>query len=309
MQPHPSPQSHLAEVIRRNKIAQLESQIERMEQVFEELGLIPPSDDISLPTTPCAQSNGPDAISVSHTQDTGTSTRVGINESDPEKSNSGLRGTLMPRDECAISNPVLPTSIGENTSFLKNLAFPRCTEFGGNDSRSVCSGSCSCHQGSIKATLRDRFIEEKASLLSCQVPYHYEELHILDGSTARGSPYPLPTMAEIMVLFLQYLENFNSLCPLFEPLSLLSICDGDCDILSTQPDRWACINAVLALAYMMRDEPPDGVRKNSQAAWTFMENSLMVVNELCFGEETLWAAQALLGMVYPPSTCTYSPSC
>jgi hypothetical protein len=193
--------------------------------------------------------------------------------------------------------PVSPTSIGENNSFLKNLAFPRCTGLGGNDSRSVCSDSCSSRQGIIKAASGYKLIEEKAYSLSSQVPYPYEELHILDGSTTRGSPYLLPTMAEIMVLLLQYLEKFNPLCPLFEPLSLLSICDGDCYSPSTQPDRWACINVVLALAYMMRDEPPDGTHKNSEAAWTFMENALLVVNALC-GEETLWAAQALLGMVY-----------
>ncbi|KAJ5381154.1 uncharacterized protein N7496_003582 [Penicillium cataractarum] len=291
-----SPPSHFAEVTRRSKIAQLESQIERMEQVFEELGLVPPSDDLSLHATPYAQSNGPEAISAFQAQDTSTSTRVGINESDLEKSNLGLGGTLISRDEFAVSNPVSPTSIGENNSFLKNLVFPRCTEFGGNDSRSVSPDSCNCHHRSVRAALGDRFIEGKTTLLSCEVPCHYEELHTLDGSTTRRSPSPLPTMAEIMVLFLQYLENFNSLCPLFEPLSLLSICDGDCEILSTQPDRWACINVVLALAYMMRDEPPGGTHKNSEAAWAFMENSLLVVNELCLGEETLWAAQALLGM-------------
>ncbi|KAF3401991.1 hypothetical protein F1880_009722 [Penicillium rolfsii] len=62
-------------------------------------------------------------------------------------------------------------------------------------------------------------------------------------------------------------------------------------------DRWACINVVLALAYIMRDDPHDCTHKNSETAWRFMENALLVMDELCFGKETLWAAQALLGML------------
>lgn len=261
-----------------------------MEQVFEGLGLIPPSDDLSVPATPYAKSNESEVMSVFQTEGTVNATPDGIIESEPGKSNLGPGETLIYHEE--------PTSISENTSFLKNLWFPRCKEFGGNDSRSVGSDPRSCHPDYIRTASGDTFIEEKASLLSRQIPYHDEELDIFHGSATRGSPYPLPTMAEIMVLFLQFLENFNSLCPLFEPLSLLSICDGDYCSPSTQPDRWACINAVLALAYMTRDEPPDGTDKNFEAAWTFMENALLVVNQLCLGEETLWAAQALLGMVY-----------
>jgi hypothetical protein len=181
-----------------------------MEQVFEKLGLIPPSNDLPVPTTPDAQSHGCEAMPAFQMQDTVHSTWDGINESE-------LGDTLSYHDEHMALTPVSPASIGENHSFLK-LAFQRYTECGGNDSGNVCSDPRSCHQDYIRAALGDKFIEEKNSLMPNQDPYYDEELYLLDGSTTRCTLYPLPTLTEIMVLFLEYLRDFNSICP------LLSLC-------------------------------------------------------------------------------------
>jgi hypothetical protein len=74
----------------------------------------------------------------------------------------------MDHDEYAALTPVSPTSIGEDNSSLTNLAFPRYTESGGNDSGNVGLDSHS-DLGCIRATVDDT--EEKTSLLSSQVPY------------------------------------------------------------------------------------------------------------------------------------------
>jgi hypothetical protein len=103
----------LAEVIRRRKIDQLESQVERMELVFEKLCLIippPPSNDRSVPATPDAQSHGCDTLSAFQMQDTVHSTWNGIDESE-------LGENLIEDDEFVALTPVSSTSIGDNDSF------------------------------------------------------------------------------------------------------------------------------------------------------------------------------------------------
>ncbi|OQE26069.1 hypothetical protein PENFLA_c007G03850 [Penicillium flavigenum] len=109
---------------------------------------------------------------------------------------------------------------------------------------------------------------------------------------------PLPPKDEIISLVNDYLQQFNSLVPIFQPSSLLSLCDDDnLQGIFNSPGRWASLNVALAMGYMLRIENNSSVHIDRQKGWFFMKNALGVLNDLCFGLPDLWAVQALLGMV------------
>lgn len=109
---------------------------------------------------------------------------------------------------------------------------------------------------------------------------------------------PLPPKDEIILLVNDYLQQFNSLCPIFQQSSLLSLCEeNNLQGLINFPGRWASLNVVLAIGYMMRIENTSIVQTDRQKSWLSMKNALGVLNELCFGLPDLWSVQALIGMV------------
>ncbi|CAP98669.1 Pc22g13810 [Penicillium rubens Wisconsin 54-1255] len=109
---------------------------------------------------------------------------------------------------------------------------------------------------------------------------------------------PLPPKDEIISLVNDYLQQFNSLIPIFQPSSLLSLCEDDnLQSIFDSPGRWASLNVALAMGYMLRIENNSSVHSDRQKGWLFMKNALGVLNGLCFGLPDLWAVQALLGMV------------
>jgi hypothetical protein len=109
---------------------------------------------------------------------------------------------------------------------------------------------------------------------------------------------PLPPKDEITSLVNDYLQQFNSLVPIFQPSSLLSLCEDDnLQGIFNSPGRWASLNVALAMGYMLRIENNSPVQIDSQKGWLFMKNALGVLNDLCFGFPDLWAVQAPLGMV------------
>ncbi|OQE87631.1 hypothetical protein PENNAL_c0019G09709 [Penicillium nalgiovense] len=109
---------------------------------------------------------------------------------------------------------------------------------------------------------------------------------------------PLPPKEEIVSLVNGYLQQFNSLVPIFQPSSLLSLCDDDnLHGIFNSPGRWASLNVALAMGYMLRIENNSPVQIDRQKGWLFMKNALGVLNDLCFGFPDLWAVQALLGMI------------
>lgn len=109
---------------------------------------------------------------------------------------------------------------------------------------------------------------------------------------------PLPPKDEITLLVNDYLQHFNSLCPIFQPSSLLSLCEeNNLQGLLKFPSLWASLNVVLAIGYMVRMKNTSIVQADRQKSWLFMKNALGVLSELCFGLPDLWTAQALIGMV------------
>ncbi|KAJ5372010.1 hypothetical protein N7517_004016 [Penicillium concentricum] len=109
---------------------------------------------------------------------------------------------------------------------------------------------------------------------------------------------PLPPKDEITSLVNDYLQQFNPLCPIFQPSSLLSLCDDkNLQDIFNFPGRWASLNVVLAIGLMLRVKNSSVVQAEHQKSWLFMKNALGVLNELCLGPPDLWTVQALLGMI------------
>ncbi|KAJ5196836.1 hypothetical protein N7449_007315 [Penicillium cf. viridicatum] len=120
---------------------------------------------------------------------------------------------------------------------------------------------------------------------------------------------PLPPKDEIILLVNDYLQQFNSLCPIFQQSSLLSLCEeNNLQGLINFPGRWASLNVVLAIGYMMRIKNTSIVQTDRQKSWLSMKNALGVLNELCFGLPDLWSIQALIGMIFfLLGTLSYQP--
>ncbi|BAE64236.1 unnamed protein product [Aspergillus oryzae RIB40] len=107
----------------------------------------------------------------------------------------------------------------------------------------------------------------------------------------------LPTKDEIVSLVQSYIEDFNMLFPIFQRSELLSLFNQkSLDMRVQTPSQWACINAVLATAYMIRPQEASGT-DHHQKSWLFIQNALEMVNELCFGPPDLLGLQALLLLV------------
>lgn len=262
-----------------------------METVFEKLGLMRPVDDLPGTGVSFPQSHPSWAISEAPTQ-----AWDALSESGSDLSNHATDPSMHPPDSLVDSRPSSAVADHGNV-FLENLACPsilvNLTK--DRDINRASEAGASWHQASNNP--RNYHAQYTTTMSSIPVPDRDEPF---DGTSSPRTLYPLPGIAETMVLFLEFLENFNTICPLFQPAPLLSIYDEDSSTNPDQADHWACINIVLALAHTMRSRPSDVAQSNHQISWMFMKNALQVANSLCNGPPTLWAAQALLGMVSPP---------
>ncbi|KAL4885008.1 fungal-specific transcription factor domain-containing protein [Aspergillus karnatakaensis] len=108
---------------------------------------------------------------------------------------------------------------------------------------------------------------------------------------------PLPPEEEASSLLYEYLQNFNSLCPLFEQAKLVSLFgQGNFNIALETAARWACINVVLALAIAFRMKSKNSAQAEHQRSWLFIKNAFGTLHDLCLAPPDMWSIQALLGM-------------
>ncbi|KAL4799398.1 fungal-specific transcription factor domain-containing protein [Aspergillus venezuelensis] len=122
---------------------------------------------------------------------------------------------------------------------------------------------------------------------------------------------PLPSKVEALSLLHEYLQDFHSLCPLFEKAKLIALLDQDDleDALCTSA-CWASANVVFALAIAFRVQ--DGITAHSerQRSWLFIKNAFGAFHDLCLGQPDMWAVQALLGMsIFFLGTMSAEPCC
>ncbi|PWY81725.1 hypothetical protein BO94DRAFT_536936 [Aspergillus sclerotioniger CBS 115572] len=107
---------------------------------------------------------------------------------------------------------------------------------------------------------------------------------------------PLPPQEDIVHLLHHYMEYFNAMFPVFRQSDILFLFPGEhVDIRSQSPGQWACINAVLAVSYML---PQNGASPQigHQKSWLFLKNALEAVGELYLGPPDIQGLQALLVM-------------
>ncbi|KKK14330.1 hypothetical protein AOCH_001059, partial [Aspergillus ochraceoroseus] len=122
-------------------------------------------------------------------------------------------------------------------------------------------------------------------------------IHIIDQAS-RKAFYPLPPKEEVLSILDDFLQNFNKMCPLFQPAKLVALFQQDkLDINSQSPACWASINVVLALGTSSRVKNWEAVQPDYQKSWFFIKNALSVLNRLCLGPASLWSIQALLGII------------
>jgi hypothetical protein len=265
-----------------------------MENVFERLGLMRSLNDPPGTTTSFDQS--PYSWDVSEVQVQDRLDAIWDTMSD-----SGSDHSNLPTHDSSMHAPTsLPNSRATSVAqidcnvFLQNLACPSILPSLTKDKSVNRESGHGASQHHVMDNLRNHDLHNFTLMSSLSVP---DQDETFDGTSTPKTFYPLPGIADTMVLFLEFLENFNSLCPLFQPVLLLSVYDEDNSINPDQADLWACINVVLALAHTMRSRESDIAQSNHQMSWMFMKNALQVASSLCNGPPTLWAAQALLGMV------------
>ena len=105
---------------------------------------------------------------------------------------------------------------------------------------------------------------------------------------------PLPRLGKVLSLVEASFEGFYPAYPLFDKSRFMSIFE-DWDNIIDDPDRWACLNIVLALGNEFEQEhsrsPQDDVQK-----WNYFQTAFSLVGQLVTTYVSLWSIQALLGM-------------
>ncbi|KAL4866662.1 hypothetical protein BDV12DRAFT_132000 [Aspergillus spectabilis] len=170
-----------------------------------------------------------------------------------------------------------------------NLLIPRCLQ----DTPTVRNIPALSHEGlewmSRRAGITPRLSSES----------HYDTASF--GSPGDDFPRkvfcPLPPEEEASSLLYEYLQNFNSLCPLFEQDKLVSLfSQGNMNISIQTAARWAGINVVLSLAIAFRIKNGSVAQSEHQRSWLFIKNAFGTFHDLCLGAPDMWSVQALLGM-------------
>ena len=107
----------------------------------------------------------------------------------------------------------------------------------------------------------------------------------------------LPPEEEALNLLQLYFDRFNSVFPLFDQVSFMSLMeqrytrDPGTDLI-----WWAALNVVLSLAFRLRAISTEINETNDLNAWGFLQNALSIVLNLTMSDIDLLGVQALLGM-------------
>ncbi|RAQ71729.1 hypothetical protein COH20_011875 [Aspergillus flavus] len=277
-----------ADMRRRVMINRLETNIERMESRLLDMGL-----RLSESNTNAAQEFLCSNVPVLKHSDNNTA-------SDPEFGNfcAGGEPNAMSTTSIAGANPGIVfsyKSVEDWPPCLASFSIPRSLV----DAPLAGGFSAISPKGMewISQKVGNLSLGNLSSLLSAK---HLDENTTnspLHGAFPSRVFCSLPTKDEIVSLVQGYIEDFNMLFPIFQRSELLSLFNQkSLDMRVQTPSQWACINAVLATAYMIRPQEASGT-DHHQKSWLFIQNALEMVNELCFGPPDLLGLQALLLLV------------
>ncbi|KAJ5816971.1 hypothetical protein N7447_009204, partial [Penicillium robsamsonii] len=274
-------------------IDRLEANIQRIEAHFQKIGFDLGQDvDGSSFIESFEQSD--ESLSSSPVENTDIRRDVGIWNSGPMHMDAEQGRSVATHN---AYRTLVNSSDGVYTTILGDLpcfSVPRCFADTPNHGFSVLSP-----EGKKWITHRTEggCVDSLESFLSSGI-HQKTDRGLLEGLFPDKHFCPLPPIDEIASLVNDYLQQFNPLCPIFQPSSLLSLYDDDnLQTIFNFPGRWASLNVVLAIGFMLRVKGSSSVQAEHQKSWLFMKNALGVLNELCFGPPDLWTVQGLLGII------------
>ncbi len=107
----------------------------------------------------------------------------------------------------------------------------------------------------------------------------------------------LPPVQGGMFLLQEFLVDFNTAIPIFDPATITSLFQTSYENMATGiPVEWVAIKVVLALAHRLRSMSPLGVPQDSENAQIYLQECLDVVPQLLMMRPTLLLAQSFLGI-------------
>ncbi|KAJ9611156.1 hypothetical protein H2200_004339 [Cladophialophora chaetospira] len=113
----------------------------------------------------------------------------------------------------------------------------------------------------------------------------------------------LPPVQGGMFLLQEFLVDFNTAIPIFDPATITSLFQRSYDNMTMGlAIEWVAIKVVLALAHRLRSMSPLGVPQDAENAQIYLQESLDVVPQLLMMRPTLLLAQCFLGIACIIST-------
>ncbi|KGO75814.1 Transcription factor, fungi [Penicillium italicum] len=280
-----------------NMIDRLETNIQRMEAYFQKIGF-DLDEDVNGSSFFEGLERSDESSSSSPAENTDLLQHAGIWNSEPIHLDAEQDPSAATQDVDVYHTLVNPASDEADPDIPKDLPcfyVPRCFTDTPNSGFSALSS-----EGTkwITHKMEGASVDNLQSFLSLG-SHQGSNRSPLEGTFPDKPFSPLPPKDEMLSLVNDYLQHFNSLIPIFQPSSLLSLCeDGNLQGTLNIPGRWASLNAVLAIGYLLRIKNSSLVQTDRQKSWMFMKNALGILNELCFGLPDLWTVQALIGMIF-----------
>ncbi|OQE34569.1 hypothetical protein PENCOP_c017G05841 [Penicillium coprophilum] len=275
-------------------IDRLEANIQRMEAHFQKIGF-DLGQDVNGPSFIEGYEQSDESSSSSPAGNRDSRTDMGIWDSGPMHIDTEQDRSVPTQNAYhTLANPILDVVNTRLPNDLPCFSVPRCFTDTPGPGFSVLSPE---GKEWINHRMESGCVENLESFFSPGV-HQKTDQGLLKGLFPDKHFCPLPPKDEIASLVNDYLQQFNPLCPIFQPSSLLALCDDDnLQGIFDSPSRWASLNVVLAISSMLRVKNSSLVQAEHQKSWLFMKNALGVLNELCFGLPDLWTVQALLGMI------------
>ncbi|KAL4939056.1 hypothetical protein BDV06DRAFT_214603 [Aspergillus oleicola] len=287
-------------------INRLEANIGRLEARLQDLGFdLSNSGSAQTSPQPVASNSLPSPMSprVSHSGDT-FEIDVGNCEPCPRNIylNPGPPHAAPPPDVEQSRDALDPqeTSEGPFPDDFGGLLLPRCIL----DTPAVRDLPALSRQGLEWMGQKSGIAPQLSSEINDTLGSSYDDF-------SRKAFCPLPSKDEALSLLYEYLQNFNSLCPLFEKAKLVALFNQDhLEAALRAPACWASANVVFALAIAFRVETGNAAHSDHQKSWLYMKNAFGTFHDLCLGQPDLWAIQALLGMsIFFLGTMSAEPCC
>ena len=104
----------------------------------------------------------------------------------------------------------------------------------------------------------------------------------------------LPSKDRVLSLIETSFQGLHRAYPLFDKARFMTVFDT-LDTSVNDPDRWACLNVVLALTPQFQHWKSPDIREDDET-WGYFQSAFALVGQLMTMHVTLWSVQALLGM-------------